>query len=138
MIIILLFIIAFSNACAVAENGYVIDIDLRGLDSIKDDMEGHNIVSFYMPQKVNGEDVSKEGMGMSGSGIYYYDEQIVKIKYYENKIESVYREAIVELLNSDDFKYIFKMREIYRHVSNASDRGDEAANVLGRIIVKLT
>lgn len=64
-------------------------------------------------------------------------ENIVKVKYYENQIESVYREAIVELLNSDDFKYIFKMREIYRHVSNASDRGDEAANVLGRIIVKL-
>jgi len=31
---------------------------------------------------------------------------------------------------------IMKMREVYRHLSNAADRGDEAANVLADIIVK--
>jgi len=31
---------------------------------------------------------------------------------------------------------IMKMREVYRHLSNASDRGDEAANVLADIIIK--
>lgn len=64
-------------------------------------------------------------------------EQLVKVKYIENEIEVVYRNALVELLETDDFKYIFKMREIYRHISNAADRGDEAANILGHIIVKI-
>jgi uncharacterized protein len=31
---------------------------------------------------------------------------------------------------------ILKMRELYRHISNAADRGDEAANILSDIIVK--
>ena len=65
-------------------------------------------------------------------------EQLVKAKIMENKMEIVYRNAISELLDKDDFKYILKMREIYRHMSNAADRGDEAANVIGHIIIKLT
>ena len=28
------------------------------------------------------------------------------------------------------------MREVYRHLSNAADRGDEAANVISNIVVK--
>jgi uncharacterized protein Yka (UPF0111/DUF47 family) len=30
------------------------------------------------------------------------------------------------------------MREIYRHLSNAADRSDEAANLIGDIVVKMT
>jgi hypothetical protein len=33
---------------------------------------------------------------------------------------------------------MLKLREIYRHLSNAADRGDEAANVLSDIVVKMT
>jgi len=33
---------------------------------------------------------------------------------------------------------VMKLREVYRHLSNAADRGDEAANVLADIIVKTT
>jgi hypothetical protein len=33
---------------------------------------------------------------------------------------------------------IFKLREVYRHLSNAADRGDEAANVIANIVVKIT
>ncbi len=64
-------------------------------------------------------------------------EQLVKVKDLENEIEVIYRNAIVELLDNQDFKYIFKMREIYRHISNAADRADEAANIIGHIIVKI-
>jgi hypothetical protein len=31
---------------------------------------------------------------------------------------------------------MLKLREVYRHLSNAADRGDEAANVIGDIVVK--
>lgn len=63
-------------------------------------------------------------------------EQLVQVKLKENQIEEVYRNALVILLDTDDFKYILKMREVYRHISNAADRGDEAANIIGHIIVK--
>ena len=42
---------------------------------------------------------------------------------------------------TDDVKAVvkaMKLREVYRHLSNAADRGDEAANVLADIVVKTT
>jgi uncharacterized protein Yka (UPF0111/DUF47 family) len=33
---------------------------------------------------------------------------------------------------------ILKLREVYRHLSNAADEGDEAANHLSDIVMKLT
>jgi uncharacterized protein Yka (UPF0111/DUF47 family) len=33
---------------------------------------------------------------------------------------------------------VLKLREIYRHLSNCADRGDEAANVIHDIVVKRT
>jgi len=32
---------------------------------------------------------------------------------------------------------MLKLREIYRHLSNSADRGDEAANVITDIVVKM-
>ena len=50
------------------------------------------------------------------------------------------REAIAALFvgpkNVEDVVEMLKLREIYRHLSNAADRGDEAANVIGDIVVK--
>ena len=63
-------------------------------------------------------------------------------KTLENQVESVYREAIADLFRGPtSTKHIMKMlklREVYRHLSNAADRGDEAANVIGDITVKMT
>ncbi len=60
----------------------------------------------------------------------------------ENRVEAVYREAIADLFASaDDVEHIVEMlkkREVYRHLSNAADRGDEAANVISDIVVKKT
>jgi len=33
---------------------------------------------------------------------------------------------------------ILKMREVYRRLSNAADRGDAAANIISDIVVKMT
>jgi uncharacterized protein Yka (UPF0111/DUF47 family) len=58
----------------------------------------------------------------------------------ENRVEAVYREAIAALFTMPrDVEHIvemLKLREVYRHLSNAADRGDEAANVIGDIVVK--
>ena len=64
-----------------------------------------------------------------------------RAKALENRIEDVYREALADLFSgAEDTKHIVKMlkqREVYRHLSNAADRGDEAANVIADIVVKI-
>jgi predicted phosphate transport protein (TIGR00153 family) len=62
-------------------------------------------------------------------------------KALENRVEGVYREALADLFRgAEDIKHVvkmMKMREVYRHLSNAADRGDEAANVIADIVVKI-
>jgi uncharacterized protein len=69
-------------------------------------------------------------------------EHAQRAKALENRVESVYREALADLFTgAEDIKHVVKMlksREVYRHLSNAADRGDEAANVLADIVVKIT
>jgi len=60
----------------------------------------------------------------------------VKAKAYENTMEGAYRLALSHLFRGDDTVFMLKMREIYRHLSNAADRGDEAANIISRIVMK--
>jgi hypothetical protein len=64
-----------------------------------------------------------------------------RAKSLENKVETVYREALADLFSDvEDIEHVVKMlkqREVYRHLSNAADRGDEAANVLANIVVKI-
>lgn len=63
-----------------------------------------------------------------------------RAKALENRVEEVYREALADLFSgAEDVKHLvkmLKMREVYRHLSNAADRGDEAANVIADIVVK--
>lgn len=68
------------------------------------------------------------------------NEHAVRAKALENRVESVYREALSHLFTTpqtlDDVMNVLKLREVYRHLSNAADRGDQAANVIGDIVVK--
>lgn len=68
------------------------------------------------------------------------NDHAVRAKALENRVESVYREALADLFTDpedlDEVMGILKLREIYRHLSNAADRGDQAANVIGDIVVK--
>lgn len=53
-------------------------------------------------------------------------------------LEILYYQALARLCEGDDVKYMFKMREIYKHIYSLSSRVDEAANILLDIIVKTT
>jgi uncharacterized protein len=68
------------------------------------------------------------------------NDHAVRAKALENRVEHVYREALADLFSQpeslDEVMEILKLREIYRHLSNAADRGDQAANVIGDIVVK--
>jgi predicted phosphate transport protein (TIGR00153 family) len=69
-------------------------------------------------------------------------EHAQRAKALENRVEAVYREAIADLFsgpeNIEHLVEMLKLREVYRHLSNAADRGDEAANAIADIIVKRT
>ena len=65
-------------------------------------------------------------------------EHATKAKACENEMEETYHRALADLFKGTDTIYMLKMREIYRHLSNAADRADEAANLIGDIVVKLT
>ncbi len=69
-------------------------------------------------------------------------EHAQRAKALENRVEGGYREALADLFsNVEDIQHVvsmLKMREVYRHLSNAADRGDEAANVIADIVVKST
>lgn len=65
-------------------------------------------------------------------------EHSVKAKFYENAMEKTYHTALADLFKKTDTVYMLKMREIYRHLSNAADRSDEAANIICSIVMKAT
>jgi predicted phosphate transport protein (TIGR00153 family) len=68
------------------------------------------------------------------------NDHAVRAKALENRVETVYREALADLFHMprdvDHVVEMLKLREVYRHLSNAADRGDAAANVIGDIVVK--
>jgi predicted phosphate transport protein (TIGR00153 family) len=71
------------------------------------------------------------------------NEHAMRAKALENQVEQIYREAIADLFrgspkNVKQVVKMLKLREIYRHLSNCADRGDEAANIIGDIVVKMT
>lgn len=65
-----------------------------------------------------------------------------RAKALENRVEAVYREAVADLFSGpEDLHHVvemLKLREVYRHLSNAADRGDEAANIIADVVVKKT
>jgi uncharacterized protein len=69
-------------------------------------------------------------------------EHATRAKALENRVERVYREAVADLFSGpEDIHHVMemlKLRELYRHLSNCADRGDEAANIIHDIVVKMT
>lgn len=65
-----------------------------------------------------------------------------RAKGAENRIERMYREAVASAFDSakevQDVVAMLKLREICRHLANAGDRADEAANIISDIVVKTT
>ncbi|MBE9523461.1 MAG: DUF47 family protein [Chloroflexi bacterium] len=63
-----------------------------------------------------------------------------RAKALESRVERVYREAIADIFSGpEDVHQVFEMlkrREVLRHLSNAADRVDEAANLIADIVVK--
>ena len=60
------------------------------------------------------------------------------VKRLENHIDYLYHEALEKLFQTKDAVQILKVREIYRHLSMAADRCDDAADIVHDITMKMT
>lgn len=64
-------------------------------------------------------------------------EHAVRAKRSENRIDSLYHQAVGRLFDSDaEVNQILKAREIYRHLKNSADRIDSAADEISVIVIK--
>ncbi|MBV8667690.1 MAG: DUF47 family protein [Candidatus Eremiobacteraeota bacterium] len=57
-------------------------------------------------------------------------------QHAENLVEHRYRIALAELFEGTNMSEIFKLREVYRHLSNSADRADVIGRLIGKIVVK--
>jgi predicted phosphate transport protein (TIGR00153 family) len=64
-------------------------------------------------------------------------EHAVRAKRSENRIDSLYHQAVGRLFDSNaEMNQILKSREIYRHLKNSADRIDRAADEISVIVIK--
>ena len=64
-------------------------------------------------------------------------EHAVRAKRSENRIDTLYHQAVGSLFDSDtEMNQILKWREIYRHLKNSADRIDRAADEISVIVIK--
>ena len=65
-----------------------------------------------------------------------------EVRKLERRVERLHRASIKDLFASatdpQRLPGLFYRREVYRHISNMSDRADSAANVFGMVVMKLT
>jgi len=64
-------------------------------------------------------------------------EQCVEMNRLENEADDVHHAALAELFDSGkDATEIIKWRELYQHMEDATDRGEDVADVLEGIVLK--
>ena len=64
-------------------------------------------------------------------------DEAIKVRSLENKMGTTYYKALVTLFDNDDFKLIFKYREVYRHMNTTADEAVTAMNYLLDILNSL-
>ena len=60
----------------------------------------------------------------------------VEINRLENEADAIMRFALAELFDGTPPYDVIKWREIYQHLENAADRGEDVANVLEGVVLK--
>ena len=64
-------------------------------------------------------------------------DEAIKVRSLENTMGEAYYQALATLFESDDFKLIFKYREVYRHLNTTADVAVTAMNYLVDIVNSL-
>jgi len=85
----------------------------------------------------NGVDALVQGFAILGADPKAAIPHADAARKAERKVEKLYRAAIADLFQGDNYLDMFKRREIYRHLSNAADRVATCANTLHDVVVKI-
>jgi len=101
------------------------------------DVQADNSSRSMAIELQNGVQALVDGFGLLATSPEKAVEFAAKARHTERRAEKKYRIALGELFQGDDYLNMFKHRELYRHLSNATDRVHATANVLQDIIVKL-
>ncbi len=64
-------------------------------------------------------------------------DEAIYVKSLENKVGDICVKGLANLFETADFRTIFKYREIYRHLNQTADIGDEAMDCLLKVLVKM-
>lgn len=70
---------------------------------------------------------------MDGAAI---QERHITVNRLENEADDVTDRALVELFELDDTRQILKLKEVYEHLEGATDRCEDASDVLADIAIK--
>ncbi len=68
-------------------------------------------------------------------------EHLNQIRSFEEQVEKIYRRSIFELMqqtNPENLSAQLLRREVYRHISNMSDKAISVAKTMGMIVMKLS
>ena len=68
-------------------------------------------------------------------------EHLNQIRSFEEQVEKIYRKSILELMqqtNPENLSAQLLRREVYRHISNMSDKAISVAKTMGMIVMKLS
>ena len=91
-------------------------------------------LAFLILKSVEELQKSISNLGKKGGEVYHH---CVEVNSLENEADSVCRDAIASLFqNINDPITIIKWKEIYETLETATDRCEDAANVLESIILK--
>ncbi len=64
------------------------------------------------------------------------DKALIEIHTLENAADDVFNQAIANLIRNEDPKTIITRKEILEHLETATDKAEEAANIIGDIRMK--
>jgi len=62
--------------------------------------------------------------------------KLVEIHALENRADEIANNAIADLFRNEDVKYLLKMKEIYEYAEAATDKCEDAADVIRDVLVK--
>ncbi len=78
------------------------------------------------------------GFAKLGKEPHAAEEDAAAARQADRHAEKLYRQALAELFQGEDYLNMLKRREIYRHLANASHHMAKAGNTLHDIVVKMT
>lgn len=110
--------------------------------------QGHSLVARIFERVLpSAPDVSEMGaLGGAAGPLHRADGAVAadrrrragcrRARKAERRVEKLYRAALAELFQGDQYIQMFKKREIYRHLTNAAECMAHCASTLHDIVVK--